>query len=285
VSTGEFLVAQIDGHIDRTLNDELIRMNPAEVIVPDSIDDTTLDALRQRFHALAFTKRPEDEFDHELAEDRVCDRYSLGTLKGIGLEDAPEALGCVGAVIQYVAATQRDSAPHLRLPRCYSPAGYVVLDGATQRNLELVESLADKRKKGSLLGVLDKTLTSMGSRKLRQWILHPLLEPAAIRARLQAVEEFLHDTEIRLELRELLRGIADLERLMGRITAKTGNGRDLKALGRSLAHAPNLQALLSRAEGPMLQALKDQVDRLDDVTGWIDAQIVDDPRIPSPKAT
>lgn len=201
VSTGEFLAAQIGTNIQRMLSDELTRMAPAEVLVPAGLDADLLTRLRSRFNAVAFTTRPDDDFEVDAARERILDQFGLGTLKGVGLEDAPEATACAGAVLAYVRDTQRDGVPHLRLPRHYSPSHFVVLDGNTQRNLELTESLADRRRHGTLLGVLDRTQTSMGGRKLRQWILHPLVNVAAVRARLDAVEQVFENAELRLELR------------------------------------------------------------------------------------
>jgi len=207
VTTGEFLAAQADHDVERTLVDELTRMGPAEVLVSDAMDGALLERIERRFEGVAFVQRPDDTFDAGLARDLLLDQFGLSTLKGVGLEDAPAATACAGAVVAYVRETQRDAVPHLRLPRRYSPAGYVVLDGNTQRNLELVESLADKRKRGSLLGVLDRTHTSMGGRKLRHWILHPLVDVSEIRARLDAVEELFEQGELRMQLQDLFTGV------------------------------------------------------------------------------
>ena len=306
VSTGEFLAAQIDCDIERTLFDELTRMAPAEVLISEEfaapaktegergrrgkgekeradslVDPATLIArLRKRFDGISFTNRPGDDFDPRAARDGLLDQFGLTTLKGLGLEDAPEATACAGAVLAYVKGTQRETAPHLRFPRCYSPSSFVVLDGNTQRNLELVESLADKRRQGTLLNVLDRTLTSMGGRKLRHWILHPLVDVAAIRARLDAVEELFQNAEVRLELKEILKDVADLERLLGRLTSKTGNARDVKALGRSLEQVPRLRAALRAAATQLLAGLRDGMDELTDVAAWIEAAIVDEPPLP-----
>lgn len=277
VSTGEFLAAQIESHIDRTVHDEFVRMRPSEILVPDDMDEAALDALKTRFDGVAFTRRPADDFAPDLARERLLERFGLGTLKGVALDDAPAALGCAGAAAAYVGVTQRDTAPRLRLPRRYSPSGYVVLDGATQRNLELVESLADKRKRGSLLGVLDKTLTSMGGRKLRQWILHPLLDPAVIAQRHSAIEELVYNGELRMEMRDLLKAVADLERLLGRLTARTGNARDLRALGRSLEGAPRIKAALATCQSGLLAELHRAIDELTDVAGLIAERVVDEP--------
>jgi len=280
VSTGEFLAAQLDADVERTLCDELTRMAPAEVLVPDRLDAKLLSRLRARFDAVSFTQRPADEFDAELGAENLLEQFGLGTLKGVALDDAPDAAGCAGAVLGYVKAMHRDGVPHIRLPRRYSPAQFVVLDGNTQRNLELTESAFDRRKKGTLLGVLDRTLTSMGGRMLRHWILHPLVDVGQIRARLDAVEVLHNDAELRLELRDIFKGVGDLERLLGRITSKTGNARDVKALGNSLAQAPRVKQALHRAGGDLLAGLRDGMDELDDVAGWIDAAIVDEPPAP-----
>ena len=277
VTTGEFLVARVEGDVERVLIDELTRMAPKEMLVSRELDSDYVDALRRRFPAIRFTPRDGQEFDASSGKAMLLDLYGLGTLKGVGLEDEPVAAGCAGAVLVYVKQTQRGMVPQLRLPRRYSPLGYVVLDGNTQRNLELVESLAEKSRRGTLLAVLDRTLTSMGARRLRHWVLHPLLQVDEIRARLDAVEQLVQDTGQRMELREGLRGIADLERLLGRITSKAGNARDVKALGRSLAQVEPLRALLAGAEAALLVGLCEDLDPLDDVCALIDAAVVDEP--------
>jgi len=277
VTTGEFLAAQIDADVERTLFDELTRMGPAEVLAPEGMDVPCFERLKERFETITFTERPEDDFDVPLARERLLDQFGLQTLKGVGLEDTPEACACAGAALAYVKQTQRDTVPHLGLPRYYSPSSFVVLDGNTQRNLELVESLADKRKRGTLLGVLDRTQTSMGGRKLRHWILHPLVDVPAIQARLNAVEDFFENAELRLQVREILQQVADLERLLGRLSSKTGNARDVKALGRSLEQAGPLRAALQVATAALLCDLRDGMDDLADVTAWIAQAVVDEP--------
>jgi DNA mismatch repair protein MutS len=275
VTTGEFLAAPVES--EQSLADELMRTRPAEVLTPDTLDETLLKRLRARFATTAFRTRPEHDFDAAYARTLVERQFDLATLKGIGLEDAPEALACAGAALAYVQETQRERVPHLRLPRRYNPAGYVVLDASTQRNLELVESLADKRREGTLLGVLDRTQTHMGGRKIRQWILHPLLDVSEIRARLDAVEEFFNGAELRLRLRDTLRSIHDLERLLGRITAGSGNARDMKALGQSLELMPRVVETLGGCASERLSALRDGLDPLAEVAGWIAAAVADQP--------
>ncbi len=277
VTTGETLAAPVDGNADRVFQDEITRMAPAEMLHPDDADADRLERLRRIFPEMTFTPRPPEHFDPELAGELVMNVFGLGTLKGVGLEDAPETAGCLGAALAYMRETQRDCAPRLRLPRRYSPSGYVVLDGNTQRNLELVATLAGGGRRGSLLGVLDRTLTSMGGRKLRHWILHPLVDVDAVNGRLDAVAELAAGVELRMALREQLRGVSDLERLTGRITSKTGNARDLRALGQSLERGPVLRGLLGGAESALLRELRDLMDPLEDVTSLIARAVVDEP--------
>jgi len=279
VTTGEFLVARLEGDVGRVLHDELTRMAPKELIHPDSLEGGLLDGLRARFPDILFTRRTEDDFDPAGAQEMLLELFGLATLKGVGLEDEPLAAGSAGAVLSYVRAMQRDTVPRLQMPRRYSPSGYVVLDGNTQRNLELTESLADKSKRGALLGVLDRTLTAMGGRRLRHWILHPLLDVALIRQRLDGVETFFEDTQLRMGLREGLKGMADLERLMGRITSRSGNPRDVRALGASLGRIPEIRKQLTGLEAPFLQALQGELDPLEDVASRIEAAIVDEPPV------
>jgi len=279
VTTGELLVARVEDDLEQTLLDELTRMAPKEVLVPEDLDADLRDLLARRFPEATFTQRSEFEFDPETSGEMLLDLFELQTLKGVGLEEEPEAAGCAGAVLSYVRMTQRDAVPHVQLPRRYSPSGYVVLDGNTQRNLELVESLAEKSKRGTLLDVLDRTRTSMGARKMRHWLLHPLLDVHTIRERLNAVEALVNDTTIRMDLRELLKGVSDLERLMGRITSKAGNARDVKALGESLKQVPGIKASIAVLDSERTAELLGQMDDLADVADWIDAAIVEEPPV------
>lgn len=277
VSTGEFLAAELNGNSSDAIADEFARMRPSEVLVPDDWDEVERSALQSRYDGIAFTQRPAHEFARDVAEDRLMDRFGLNTMKGIGLHDAPGALGCAGAIVAYIGITQRETAPRLRLPRRYTPEGYVALDAATQRNLELTESLADKRKHGSLLGVLDKTRTSMGARKLRQWVVQPLVDVDAIRRRLGGVDALFGNSERRIAVQEALKAVQDLERLLGRITSKSGNARDVRSLGYSLEQIPPLRDALAGVDAPMLVDVLSELDPLDDLASMIAERVVDEP--------
>lgn len=277
VTTGEFLVARVEGTIEQTLVDELSRMNPREVLYSEELDSLLLERLRSIFHRTTFTRRAWSEFDVPNARALLLELFELQSLKGVGLEEEKTAAACAGAVLSYVRQTQREAVPHLRMPRRYSPSGYVVLDGNTQRNLELVESLADKSKRGTLLGVLDRTLTSMGGRALRYWVLHPLLDVPALEQRLNAVETLYLDSGLRMAVRETLKGMGDIERLMGRITSRAANAREVKALEHSLVRLPELRSLLDGVEGGILPQVVASLDPLEDVAQWIATAITDEP--------
>jgi DNA mismatch repair protein MutS len=280
VSTGELLAAQLNDAPGQALAEELMRMGPVEVVYPEGMEQRALEALRARFELMRFTERPRDDFDAKYARELLLDHFGLNTLKGLELESAPEATACAGAILAYLRATQRDGMPHLRPPRRYNPSSFVVIDGNTQRNLELVESLRDKSRRGTLIATLDRTRTSMGGRKLRHWILHPLLDVEPIRARLEGVDALFGDTGLRLRLAEALKGVADLERLLGRLTSRTGNARDVKGLGDSLAKVPDIRNAIAECGAPLLREVYDNMDELRDVAQTIADAIVDEPPIP-----
>lgn len=279
MTTGEFLVLCVPPGT-HLLFDEIARLAPAEVLLIESVDPGFKSLLNKRFPELAITLRPQESFDFDLSRERLMKAFSLSTLKGLGnLEQSPLACTCAGAVVAYIRETQRDSMPHLSLPRFYQPSSYVALDSNTQRNLELTATLGEKSKRGSLLGVLDKTLTGMGERKLRQWILHPLVEVEAIVTRLDAVADLVESIELRMEIRHLLKGLPDIERLLGRLTANSGNARDLKALGQALQVIPDIHVLLMNAHSGLLHDLYREIDPLDDIASSIENALVDAPPV------
>ena len=279
VTTGEVSFTELGDPVVMTALDELARLRPAELLVPDGCAIPWLDAIRRRFPEMTLTARPADHFEPLTAREEIVRFYGLGTLKGIGLEDLPTARGALGALIRYVTQTQRDSVPTLRLPRRYDQAGWMVLDASSQRNLELTANLLDGGRRGTLLSVLDRTLTPMGSRLLRQWILRPLAEPTGIRHRLDAVEVLVENHGVRSAVRDTLRGCPDLERLLARISARSGNARDVAALGAALERMPRIRELLSDLNAELIQQLTADLDPLEDLCGAIRATLADEPPV------
>ncbi|MCX8063545.1 MAG: DNA mismatch repair protein MutS [Candidatus Hydrogenedentes bacterium] len=277
ISTGEFLVTRLSAPIERSLSDELVRMRVVEILISESLPKDMKEFISRAFPGITITYQPPERYDAELCTENILRHFGLSTLKGLGIEGQNELITAVGSVLQYIVETQRDAVPYLDLPRLYVPSDYVILDSNTQRNLELVESLYDRSKKATLLGVLDRTLTPMGLRKLRTWILHPLRNVEEISLRLDAVGELKANVSLRLSIRELLKGVGDIERVIGRITAQTSNPRDLRALCSSLKSLPKIKKLLEVCESELLKGIYAQIDELPEVIFCIENAIVESP--------
>ncbi len=261
LSTGEFrLVCGARGDAGAMLG----RLSPREVLVAagDHESQRTLHGLD-----VLLTERDAWEFDAGMAGDALAQHFRVQSLEGLGVGAGDiVAVGAAGALLRYLRELQPGGVPHLARPVVERPGGTMPLDDMTRRNLELVESLRGGDASGTLLNVLDRTQTPMGARLLRQWILAPLTEQAAIDARLDAVGAFVHDASTRAALRVALDGVRDVERLSGKTAAGRASPRDVRALGDSLAQLPAVHAALTRvpAEG-RLKALLD---------GWDDATSV-----------
>lgn len=242
LSTGEFRLVRCTRE---DLDAVLARIAPRELLVATG---TSLEGVT-RADDLLITPREGWEFDPAIASDALVQHFGVASLEGFGLEamaDAP-AIGAAGALLRYLKELQPGGVPHLMRPTIERPGGVMPLDEMTRRNLELVDSLrTTDDTSGTLLGVLDRTQTPMGARLLRQWILAPLTEVAAIAARLDAVQSLVDDALAREALRSALDGVRDIERLAGRTAALRATPRDLRALGDSLARLPAVHQALSR---------------------------------------
>ncbi|MFN8453706.1 MAG: DNA mismatch repair protein MutS [Anaerolineae bacterium] len=240
ITTGEFAATQLQGHdLARLVINEITRLKPAEIIAPNSISLEPLNHLGL-VHALYDAWR----FESGHAQQVLQRHFEVATLDGFGLGGKPLAVQAAGAIIQYVADTQKAALAHITRLTVYSTESFMTLDAATRRNLELTETIRTGSVQGSLLGVLDKTITSMGGRLLRTWLHQPLLDVAALNAQLDAVEYFFNDTLARGDLRARLKDIADLERLTNRVSQGIAQPRDLLAIKRSLETIPAIQEIL-----------------------------------------
>ncbi len=249
LSTGEFrLVHGMRGDASAIFG----RLTPREVLVVAG-DRASQDALRGL--DVLLTERDAWEFDAGLASDALSQHFHVQSLEGfgVGAEDGV-ALGAAGALLRYLRELQPGGVPHLARPLLERPGGTMPLDEMTRRNLELVESLRGGDTAGTLLSVLDRTQTPMGARALRQWLLAPLTERAAIDARLDAVGAWVHETTARTALRAALDGVRDVERLSGKTAAGRATPRDLRALGDSLCRLPAVHAALTRVSAAGLLA-------------------------------
>ncbi len=276
-STGEFRAAEVGDR--KLLLDELGRAAPREVIVPPG---SGLEEALRSACATAFVHDHPDEsaFDPRRAEERIKRQLGVASLDGFGLTPLPAATAAAGAALAYLGDTQRGTtAAHVDRITVFHPEGHLVLDEATVNNLEIARGLQGGKKKGSLLGLLDKTLTPMGGRTLSRWILYPLLDLEAIRARHDAVEELAGRGVLREELSGLLKELSDLERILGRLSLRAGNARDLRALGLSLERLPALREQLGGCTAPLLHDLVPELSGLDPLAADLRRAIADEPPV------
>jgi len=244
LSTGELRLTAIG---IRDLESGLSRFTPREVII--SRGESLTQALRGPIgeEGPMVTEREAWEFDSELGRDQLAERFRVSSLEAFGIQDEDgAAIGAAGALLRYLDELQPSGMSHLARPKFERPGGILPLDEMTRRNLELVESMRGAETSGTLLGVLDRTLTPMGARLLRQWLLAPLVNRADIDARLGAVDG-LGDGLIRAAMREALDGVRDIERLGGKAAAGRASPRELRALGDSIARLPAVKSALERA--------------------------------------
>ena len=245
VSTGEFFATTLEGTAAlETLQAELVRLQPAECLVSQAWPSTSAGGRWRTSLRLHCTVCDDEAFDLSLARQHLAQHLEPETLQREA--HTPLALRAAGAIVQYVQATHHMVLPHLTALRSYRLAHYMVLDAVTRRNLELVRTIRHGDRHGSVLEVLDETMTAMGARLLRRWLEQPLLQLDTINARLDAVAELAADTARRQHLRQALRNIYDIERLLGRVACGTANARHLMALRYALA---GLAALRQALEG------------------------------------
>lgn len=240
ITTGEFAATQLQGQdITRLALNEIIRLKPAEIIAPNP---TSLEP----FEILSTPHSLYDEwrFEASHAQQVLQRHFEVATLEGFGLGSKPLAVQAAGAIIQYVAETQKQALAHITRLAAYNTDAFMALDAATRRNLELTETIRTGATQGALLGVLDKTITPMGGRLLRTWLHQPLLNLTALNERLDAVETFFNNTLARGDLRARLKEIADLERLTNRVIQGMAQPRELLTIKRSLEAIPAIQQIL-----------------------------------------
>jgi DNA mismatch repair protein MutS len=287
LSTGEFATTQIEGGDAETrLLDELQRVQASEYVLPISLseDDRFVARVKAAWPA-RLSPVEEHVCDVETARRTLIEHLHVATLDAFGCEGMPLAVAASGAALHYLKSNQpggENISPLLHLNHLwtFSLSDYMLLDATTRRNLELTSSLqTDGKSPRSLFGVLDHTVTAMGARLLKRWIHQPLLDLAQIHARLDAVDELHGDAFLRQDLRQLLDGLYDVERLVGRIGFGNANARDLIALKRTLVRLPQIKARLAQAKSTRLRELEQNLDELQDVADLIDRAIVDDPPI------
>jgi DNA mismatch repair protein MutS len=276
LSTGEFTTAEYLGPDARqALADELAVLRPREIVVPEGFDDA--DALVDDLRLTARITRADGwTFDHGSARQALLAQLRTQGLQGFGLEDRPAAVSAAGALVQYLRDTQKADLAHVREIAFRSGADGLIVDATTLRNLEVVEA-ADGGRAGSLLHEIDRTSTPMGGRLLRAWLLRPLTALERIQDRLDAVEEFAFRGTDRAKVRDTLKAVHDIERLVARAALGTAGPRDLVSLRQSVALVPRVRLLLREFQAPLVLSVVAELDDLADVRDELDRTLLDEP--------
>ena len=276
ITTGDCYVTEIDE--ERKLWDEINKFLPAEIICNDAflVSGVDVDDLRNRLHISVFALESW-YFGDDLCKQTLLEHFKISSLEGLGLADYDSGVIAAGSLFRYLLDTQKNTMEHMNKIIPYTTDRYMVIDSSSRRNLELVETLREKQKRGSLLWVLDKTKTAMGARMLRSFVEQPLIDADAINERLDAVTELNMQAMLREEIREYLNPVYDLERLVSRISYRSANPRDLLAFKMSLEMIPHIKNLLANFTSPLLVRINEQMDGLEDLYRLLEASITEDP--------
>ena len=278
ITTGDFYITEVEN--ERKLVDEINKFCPSEIICNESlyVSNVDLEDLKSRL-GISISSVDSWYYDEENCVRLLKDHFKVSTLDGLGLKDYTIGIVAAGTILQYLYETQKNSLSHISHIQPYSTNKFMVLDSSTRRNLELVETLREKQKRGSLLWVLDKTKTAMGARFLRKLIEQPLIDANQINLRLDTISDLNQSVITREELREYLNPIYDLERLISKIVYRSANPRDLIAFQSSLSMLPHIKMLLSTFESTLLQQIYQSLDGLEDLSSLIQRAIVEEPPI------
>ena len=278
LSTGEFLVTELTD--PSRLWAEIHRFSPKECLFADTLEDEEMFERLKTELKMTLNFLPDWRFEVDTARTELLEHFQTISLDGFGCEHLPTAVSAAGALIYYLNETQKQEVEHIVSLHTYTLSDFMVLDADTQRNLELTASIRDGSTKGTLLEVLDETVTAMGGRRMRQCLLQPLLDEKEIEERLGAVDELKTQINLQEELRDALGQMYDIERLISRISLGSVNGRDLHSLKDSLRLIPDVKAQLQHCGSALLVSLDDTLDSLPDLVALIEHGIH-----PNPPAT
>ena len=279
VTTGDYYLTEVEDN--KKLLDEINKYAPSEIICNDAflVSGIDIEDLKGRL-GIAVYPLEAHYFDEDRCRKILLKHFHVTTLQGMGIEDFPAGLIAAGGIMLYLTDTQKTtSLNHFTHLYPYLTSRYMLLDSSSRRNLELTETLREKQKRGSLLWVLDKTKTAMGARTLRQFIEQPLIDRKEIEQRLDSVEGLSGQAISRYEIREYLNPVYDLERLLGKVSYKTANPRDLIAFRNSLKMLPHLKTLLGDFQEEMLGQIREEMDELSDICTLIEKAVCDEPPI------
>ena len=276
LSTGEFTTTEFAGTGARqTLLDELAVLRPREIVAPATFTEVAGLLEPLRLDAL-ITRADEWTFEYDSARRSLIEQMRTQSLQGFGLEDHPAAICAAGALVHYLRDTQKADLSHIREVSFRTGSDCLIIDPTTLRNLEVLES-AQGGRTGSLLHELDRTITPMGGRLVRAWLLRPLLALERIQDRLDAVEEFAFHATERVKARDTFKAIHDIERLVARAALGTAGPRDLASLKASIAAIPRVRLVLQSLQAPLVRSVLAEIDDLADIRDELDRTIVDEP--------
>lgn len=272
VSTGEFNCTDTPFNLSIIL-DEISKYSPSELVIQGSISADLLNKMKDIFNG-SFTKLDESYFADE-TKNILEDQFENFT----GENYSNEIIKCCGSLLKYIRETQKNDLSHINKFSYYNIVDYLTIDGNSRRNLEITESLRENNKKGSLLWVIDKTNTSMGGRQLRRWLEQPLINKVKIEERLDSVEEISNNISYHEDLKEALKNIYDIERLVGKISSKSVNAKELNFLKNSIEKIPEVKSILSNFHTKLLKDMYENLDELKDIYSLLDKSILDNPAI------
>lgn len=278
ITTGDYYMTEVENK--RKLLDEIYKFMPSEIICNNAltISGIDLEDLRLRYN-ISVNTLEDWYYDTAMCEKALKEHFKIGTLDGLGLKDYTIGINAAGAVMQYLYETQKNSLDHLTHITPYLTTKFMLIDSSSRRNLELVETLREKQKRGSLLWVLDKTKTAMGARLLRSYVEQPLIDVEQINQRLDAITELNENVINREEIREYLNAIYDLERLMGKVSYQSANPRDLIAFSSSISMLPYIKTLIKEFHSDIFLQIDNEMDTLEDLRTLIENAIDPEPPI------
>lgn len=270
LSTGRFEASTV---LQEKIGDELARIDPVELLLPENASDVPTYWTQEKM----LTRRPSWAFGEQAAQAALTKHFGTKTLEGFGFEaeDGP-ALQAAGAVLDYLVETQKASLDHVDSLTPYRTGSRLEIDEATRRSLEITQTLRDSRREGSLLGVIDRTVTSSGARLLGEWLANPLTDVGTINARLDAVAELLAESKLTGELRDALKQTYDMQRLLARVTTGRATPRDLSFIARTISCLPKVKAKLTGRKANRLQTLEGRIDLCSDIRGQLEEALKED---------
>ena len=280
ITTGEFLTTSIIyGNTEGKLYDEIAKYAPSEIILSCESDNyEIINNIKKRYNNIYISVFDQTWFEGGTPEKKLAEKFGQKKCETVGML-SNYSVYASGILLEYLERTQKVNLEHIQDIKIYRIDEYMILDETARRNLELTETMREKKRKGSLLNVMDRTVTSMGGRMIRKWIEQPLININDINSRLDAVSELKEKFMLRMEIRELLKKVYDMERLIGKVVLGNANCRDLIALKNSTAQLPYIKELMSNCTSSLLVQIYEKTDTLDDICELIEKSIVDDPPV------